>query len=766
MLAAGRLRAVAMWCWAIPFLAGAASLHALPALGPSSTSVALAAAALLALRRWSMLAAACAGLAWSHALATTWMATSWPCSRDREVATVEGQIAGPPLVRPGRTDFDLELIRSDAPGRAPRRVRVSWYEADPQLSPGEHWRLELRLRCRRGLVNPGAPDRELALLRERIDATAYVTGKSTPARLAVPPVRSLERLRARIAGSIASALQPGPSIAVLQGLAVGVRGAIPDRLWETFSVTGIAHLIAISGMHVTGCALFALAGLRLLARIPAITRLPARVATEGIVVVGVSALYTFLSGASLPALRTLAMVALFAAMRLLRRSVPLDRSLTLAAVALVAADPLAIASTGFWLSFVATAALLSVATQAGSLRRLVLGFARSQVAVTVLLAPVLALAFGRISLVAPFVNAIAIPLFSLVLLPAVLAGTVIAAADPSAWPGLWRALATLLDGVWPWLESIAAWPGASWAPAVQPTALVAAVGVALFIALLLPVAGLRLAASALLAALCFGRSERVAEGAFALTAIDVGQGLAAVVETANHVLVFDTGPAWPGSGAAAQVSLLPYLRARGIRAIDRLVVSHDDKDHAGGAERLQSSLAVRRIQTGPGEHAVGHDTCRRGDSWQWDRVAFRLLHPPAGFEGSDNDRSCAILVSGPGGRALLLADPEAAAESELLTQSLAADVVLLPHHGSRSSSGAALIAAVSARYGIASAGFGNRWGMPDSGVVARWRGAGTTVFATAEQGAVRAIFPILPGRIEIDSARRDVPRWWRSAPAG
>jgi len=270
----------------------------------------------------------------------------------------------------------------------------------------------------------------------------------------------------------------------------------------------------------------------------------------------------------------------------------------------------------------------------------------------------------------------------------------------------------------------------------------------------------------LLAALCFGRSERVAEGAFTLTAIDVGQGLSVVVETASHVLVFDTGPAWPGSGAAAQVSLLPFLRARGIRSVDRLVVSHDDRDHSGGVERLRSSLPVRRIQSGPGERALGFDTCRYGDAWQWDRVAFRVLHPPAGFEGGDNDGSCAILVSGPGGSALLLADPEAVAEEMLLRQPVAADLVLLPHHGSRSSSGAALVAAVSARYGIASAGFGNRWGMPDRGVVARWRAAGTTVFATAERGAVRAAFPIRPGRIEIESARRDHPRWWRSEPAG
>ncbi len=240
--------------------------------------------------------------------------------------------------------------------------------------------------------------------------------------------------------------------------------------------------------------------------------------------------------------------------------------------------------------------------------------------------------------------------------------------------------------------------------------------------------------------------------------MDVGQGLAVAVETSNHVLVFDAGPAWSGGGTAAQFSLLPLLRARGLRAVDRLVLSHDDQDHAGGAKRLQTALRVRRV--------MRSGDCRRGDSWRWDRVEFLVLHPAPGFPGSDNDRSCAILAAGRGGRALLLGDPESAAEAELHRQAIAADVVLLPHHGSRSSSGAALVAAVSARYGIASAGFGNRWGMPHREVVARWRAAGTTVFSTAQEGAVRARFPPGAGPIEIHTARRDEPRWWRAKPAG
>lgn len=752
--------------WAISFLAGAAAVQALPTLGPAGSFALPAVAALLLRRRLPACSAGCAGLALSMGMATAWLGTGWPCTRDRETVPVEGRIAAPPLEREGRTDFDLAVTRIGAPGPWPRRLRVSWYEPERMPAVDEHWRFELRLRCRRGYLNPGAPDRELALLRERIDATAYVAGASQPQCIGPADARPIERLRARIAGAIAVALPPGPTVAVLQGLAVGVRGTIPDRLWEAFSATGIAHLMAISGLHVTGCALFALAGLRRVARWPPVARLPGRVTAESIAVVLVSAAYAFLAGGSLPALRTLAMVAAFAALRILRRSWPLDRVLAFTAVMLVAPDPLALASAGFWLSFVATAALVAVALRGGQWQARLIDFGRAQAAVTVLLTPVLAVAFGRVSLVSPFVNAIAIPLFSVLLLPVVLAGTAVAAVSPALSAGIWRALAPFLDGAWPPLEAIASWTGATWAPALQPAVLVAAVGAVLFLALLVPVPGLRLAASALVAALCLGQAERVEERGFLLTALDVGQGLAVVVETRSHALVFDTGPAWPGGGAAAQVSLLPYLRARGIRAIDRLVLSHDDRDHTGGAARLRAAIPVRIATEPAGAGLPDREVCRRGDSWHWDGVSFSVLHPPAGFAGGDNDRSCAILVAGAGGRALLLADPESAGEAALLTQDLAADVVLVPHHGSRSSSQAALVAAVSARHAIASAGFGNRWGMPDPAVVARWRSAGTTVHATAEEGAVLARFPARPGAVDISSARSSARRWWRPEPAG
>jgi competence protein ComEC len=751
---------------ALAFCAGAAALHALPALWPPAAAMAIAAAAAVLLRRAPALAAGLAGFAWALWIAWLAVESGWPCNRDREQVALDGIVRAPAQVRPGRTDFDLELERDGRSARWPLRVRLSWYEPTDTPRAGERWRSGARLRCRRGFVNPGAPDRELALLRDRIGATGYVAGEPLPRRLAVAPAHPVERLRERVSDAISRSLPAGASAAVLQGLSVGLRGNIPDRLWDALGVTGVAHLVAISGLHVTGCALIVLFLLRLAWRMRALRAVRRRVAVEGATIVAVTAAYALLSGASVPALRTLAMVCAFAALRILRRSLPLHRLLALAALALVAADPLAVASAGFWLSFVATAALLAAGTGGAGAQGRIAAFTRAQLSIAALLTPVLVAAFGRLSVVAPLVNAVAIPAFTFLLLPAVLLGTAIALLAPGASAAMWQALAWLLDRAWPALEWIAGWPAASWAPAAQPAVLVAAAGAVVLAVLLLPLAGLRSAAAVLLFAVVGGGAVRPAAGAFTLSVVDVGQGLAAVVETAEHALVFDTGPRWRGGGEAARVSLLPYLRSRGIRRIDRLVLSHGDADHAGGAALIRRELEVGSTLSLPGSGGAGDASCIRGRHWQWDGVAFRVLHPRADYHGSDNDRSCALHVAGPGGAALLLADSEAAAEAALAAGAIAANVVLVPHHGSAGSSSPALVAAVAARIAIASAGFGNRWDMPRAEAVARWRASGTTVLDTARAGAIRVSVPTGGGPLAVESERRDRPRWWRAGAGG
>ncbi len=746
--------------WVLAFLAGAASALAAAEPWPLAALVLASACAAVFLGCGRWLVALGMGFACSTLLASRMLSADWPCARDREVVEVTGVVAGPAIERSGRLDFDLD-VRTGLAG-VPTRIRLSWYEPSSGLLPGECWRMPVRLRCRNGMANPGAPDRELDLLRQHISATGTVASDARPERLAAAAAQPVERLRARISAAIESSVPDSVSGAVLKGLSVGVRGNIPERYWDAFAATGLAHLIAISGLHVTGCAAFALVLFRLACRFQPLGALRARILIETLIVLGITAAYAALSGASLPALRTLALVAIIALLRLLRRSMPLPQVLTIAAFLQVAPDPMALTSAGFWLSYAATAALVAMLDAGRGWRAQVIAFAHAQAAVTAILAPVLAATFGQVSLIAPLANAVAIPFFSVLLLPAVLFATVVELAIPGAGTPLWQGLAQALEPLWPGLVWLADRPLASAAPAAQPLILQAGAALLMLAAVWLPLAGLRIVAAACLIALLCGAPERPAAPAWQLTVVDVGQGLAAVVETRRHVLVFDTGPRWRGGAAAARVSLLPYLRSRGIRRIDRLIVSHADQDHAGGLELLQSALHVEHLLTGPGFGRPGEfQECLRGMRWEWDGVQFEVLHPRAEPLGSDNDRSCALRVASPAGTALLLADPEQSAEAELVSSALASDVVLVPHHGSRTSSTPALVDAASARLGIASAGFGNRWGMPVAEVVGRWRTAGTTVLSTAEEGAITIRFPPSPGPMQIETERAGRRHWWR-----
>lgn len=708
--------------------------------------------------RCHWLAWALAGCVLAGAQGQRLLATDWPCSRDRERVAVGGVVVSPPEPREDRVDFDF---RPDVAARAdgvPPRLRLSWYAPQAVPRPGESWHFDVRLRCRSGLANPGGYDRELALLREGYGATGYATGPAprTGRDVAAAPI---EAARAWVAERIAGAAGHTRSVGVLQGLAVGLRGSIPAELRDAFAATGTAHLIAISGMHVTA---FAMVVLWLSRRVRRACGGPALSAhwpgLQSALVVAVTAGYGLLAGASLPTVRTVAMVAIAACMRIARRDAGIDRLLAVAATALVAADPLAMTSAGFWLSFASVAALVSIAPAPHGALPSLRAFVRSQAAVTVILVPVLAAAFGSVSVVAPLANAVAIPLFSFAILPVTLAATVLLPAWPALADGLWSLLGGALDRCWPALLAIAARPGASFSPPEPPAWLLAAALVCAALALLVPGRSARLLAVCAIGALVLRASPGPERGEFELSVLDVGHGLAAVVRTASHVLVFDTGPDWRGGGDAARVTLVPFLRAAGLRSIDLVIVSHGDSDHAGGLASLRRALRVGRVIGDPAEPG---SHCLAGRAWSWDEVRFEVLHPPAGEAPAGNDGSCALRVVARSGTALLLADPGRRAEQLMLAQELQADTVIVPHHGSASSSTPGLIAAVGARVALVSNGFGNRWGLPRPEVVARWRAAGARVYTTADGGALTVRSAAGNGSPAVVAHRHATGRWWR-----
>lgn len=747
---------------ALAFLAGAACVFGLERLPGLPALIALASGAATA---WVFgarpVACGLAGFLLAAGQGHLALAQDWPCARDREQLEIEGRVVSPPERRPGRVDFDF------APGPAgrrqgvPPRVRLSWYEPDALPAPGERWRLEARLRCRSGLANPGGSDRELALLRSGIGATGYVAGPA-PARLGGGPLASpVSWLRSRIAGRIARATAATRSTGVLQGLAVGLRGNIAPELNDAFVATGTAHLIAISGMHVTAFALAVHLLLRLGYRLTGRPAWSARwPAAQALAVVGVTAAYGVLAGASLPTVRTVAMVAVALALRAARRRVPVADVLCAAAVLLVALDPLAVTSAGFWLSFAAVAALLGLVELRASPLSWARAFVRAQAAVTAVLTPVLLGAFGAVSLVGPLVNAIAIPLFSFVLLPLTLGGIALMPLSGRLADSLWRGFALFLDRLWPGLLAAGQGEYAMFSPPAAPGWLIGVTLAVTLAAVVLPARAWRALAAVLLCASLLRTAPAPAAGGFELTVLDVGHGLAAVVRTSTHALVFDTGPRWRGGGSAARVSLVPYLRRLGVHRLDLVVVSHPDSDHAGGLEDLSRSVAVQRVMGNGGAWRVSA-RCRAGDGWSWDQVRFTVVHPVAGESWEGNDGSCALHIAGAGGTALLLADPEDRAERAMLTRPVAAEVVIVPHHGSDSSSSAALVAALGARTALVSVGYGNRWGLPREAIVARWRAAGARVETTAAGGALRVDFVPGVGPAEVRAHRSAVRRWWR-----
>jgi competence protein ComEC len=367
-------------------------------------------------------------------------------------------------------------------------------------------------------------------------------------------------------------------------------------------------------------------------------------------------------------------------------------------------------------------------------------------------------------LISPVANAVAVPLFTLVLVPLVLIGTAVASVSLEAGSWLLHWSAQLLETCWPVMQWLARQPLAMWHLPEMPWshhALLAAGTLLLVLPGPLP---LRCAAAALCLPAALFQPPAPEHGAYELAMLDVGQGLAIVIRTQSHTLVYDAGPAFRTGRDAGELVLLPYLRTRGVRTIDRLVISHGDLDHEGGAKSLLLGVPIRSLLVGPSVQTAAHAAqCLDGQRWTWDGVVFEILHPGAGIAGaSDNDTSCVLKVTGEGGTALITGDIEADAEAELLARSaVRADIVTVAHHGSSSSSTAAFVAGTRAQLALVSAGYRNRWNFPRPDVVERWRAAGAEVVATIDSGAIElSVRPNQP--IAMRRFRDEHRRYWSS----
>jgi competence protein ComEC len=762
-------RSIRSWQIACGVLGGNLLLHQLPALPPASSLVAVAVIALAIARFAPLPAIVTLAFCWTGLVACAGLEARWVPAQDGEDIDLVGWIDSLPTRDAGRTVITVRVVEAatDVPLR---RVRLSWYDPAPALMAGQTIAVEARLRSPRGLVNPGGFDYERWLFLERIDATGYVRGGAvepgTHPGLAARWLRFRARLVERLGESIASP----DAAALIQALALGERGSFADRHWTVLQRTGTSHLVAVSGLHIG-----LIATLSFLIVLKVALRLPVCIARRSHTLAACTSLvpaavYAALAGFTLPTQRALVMLVVIQLLIVVRRRWPVGSGLGIAVILIVSFDPLATLTASFWLSFGAVALLVAasrtietpLARQSSRWIPPILQFIRLQWALTLGLAPIVIWFFGQFSIVSLIVNLIAIPVFSIVVVPLALL-TVVAVALGIEGIGLAWLAGTIAEIVWASLELAG---GGRFAALELPRPpWVAWLLGMIAIVLTIPrhrLPGRRLALFALLP-LAVDHNDAPEPGHARATIFDVGHGLAVAVETANHRLLYDTGPTYRSGFDAGEEIVVPALKAISSRPVDLIVVSHGDSDHAGGAAAVVAAYPDSAVLVGPDVDQVHGDRCIAGQSWQWDSVSFSVLHPPAGNALTGNDGSCVVSIATRSGTLLLTGDIESRGESALSGNGeLAADVVVVPHHGSLTSSSKPFVAAVLPAIAVVSSGYNNRWNFPRPEVQRRWRAVGAALLVTGDTGAIDVGFEF--DGITVSLARHSRRRYWHSKP--
>lgn len=685
-----------------------------------------------------------------------------------ERVLVEAEIVSIPQINGQGASFSARLTFPREPQRSVQWSRVTWSSAAAwTLHAGERWQLLLRLRPPRAGFNPGAVDMERNYLRDHIQSLGAVINSPLDQRLAAAPASWL-RLRERLARQISAAVPDPASAALLAALAVGETGEVTREQWRVFNATGITHLVAISGMHVTLFAVLAMAVVRRLWQVAARCGCSwPRERCAAVAGIALASGYSLLAGFSVPTQRTLIMLSAWLLWRECARSARASSSLAVAVFVVVLWDPFAVLAAGFWLSFIAVAAIIGIAgghlLPLSTLRTAV----TVQLAVFVALLPVTVAIFGSVSLAGLLVNVAAIPLFTYVLVPAALGSTAVLLCLPEVWSTplvqfLLRLGAAVADTVAPWLSRAADSPQALWllAPPVWWYPLAALAVLLLLLPWAWPLRSLGLLSIwPLLSA-----DVRPAPGQLAFTVLDVGQATAVLLQTRQHALLYGTGDTFGSAGGSVERAVLPYARSQGVRRLDRVIVPRLDRDSGEGVGALQAALRV-----GPLFAAAPRNTplppeaedCSQADAparaWVWDGWRFQWR--------SDGAASCVLHVAGPGG-SVLLADSYGGSLHPLLppdAQQL--DAVLLPRRGNGlgltvNDLQAQAVSLVVVSLGR-SAAAGPAW--------QAWRQqaltVGLTVFDTSRDGAIRLQFTP-DQRVQVQRARGSgVGVWHAMAPA-
>ena len=625
-------------------------------------------------------------------------------------------------------------------------IRLSIYRSPIKVNAGETWQFQVRLKRSSGFMNPGGFDYEKWLFAQGIEAKGYLRKSEQHKRLESAPWYSINSFRESIHRKIKASLDSESSQALVSALILAEKGDISKEQWRILRATGTSHLMAISGLHI---GLVASGGLLFVWLLwwcfPSLNLILPRRVAGSMLGVALAVGYALLAGMTIPTQRALIMVVLGLFSLAGKQHFSGYRILALAMMMVLAFNPLAMMNVGFYLSFSAVLIimwLLKRVIKSGKYSLLSLqGF------LSLLMIPLSLLFFGEGSLISPLANIIAIPWVSFVVVPLSMLSVLLSYLSESLAALLFEFLSWHLHAIFALLEFLSKSPMATIESLHLSTSLLVAL-LLCAVVILVPI-GLSwryVACLALLPMWFFSNNKPLQEGSFLLTVLDVGQGLAVVVETKNHSLVYDTGNRASDSFDLGEMVVVPYLKRQAIETVDAVVISHDDSDHMGGLGAVLEGRDVIQLYGNRLELTEVRENklCAGGQQWEWDGVKFEFIHPIIDWQGSDNDRSCVMKVSSPEHSVLLTGDIQRKAEKQLLVmhhlrgQSLLdADIMLMPHHGSKTSSRKSFIDAVDPKWAIASAGYRSRFKHPASKVVKRYETMGIKVLNTADSGAIQ-----------------------------
>ena len=697
---------------------------------------------------------------------------------------VTGVVSSLPESGSGRIRFifDIDSLTSNNKKveNFPKRIRLSWYgKKAKQLRAGERWQLLVRLKRPHGLLNPGGFDYEKWLFERNIRATGYVKNANENI-ITQASTFSWLTVREKIKNELVLAAGESSYKGIYLALALGDKSEISQYQWDVFYKTGTSHLMAISGLHIGLIAgLFYWITLVTAKRVSLLSVYLPAYKLAAIVAILAAFFYAMLAGFAIPTQRALIMISIAMLLLLFNRRMHATIVLKYALLFVLLIDPLSVLSVGFWLSFLAVAAILYGMQGRLFNNSLWWKFGRVQWVVSLGLIVPLVLFFYSFSVVSPVVNIVAVPWVSLLVVPLVLIGTFFL-PFPIVAEKLFELVDVFFSILWRFMDYFSSHSFALFDTAPIPVwgLICAAIGSVLILSpKRFPAKWL---GGVLILPVFFVSGPQVADAEFKFSLLDVGQGLSAVVQTKHHSLVYDTGDAYRSGFNMGDAVILPFLKHENIRTVDSLILSHGDKDHVGGFEALNKQIKINTVLTSVYQENPARKTrrCQTGQKWEWDGVSFEILNPNDNYRQSlsnvsyreklstENNMSCVLKVSTGKHSILLTGDIEKEAENYLVEKhdiQLKSNLLVAPHHGSKTSSTAMFIEKVDPDIVLFPQGYRNRFNHPSSKIVNRYKEKNIATYRTSNMGGMS--FHITAKKISpVVSHRKSSASLWLSMP--